>query len=125
AVGIGRGGEGKGPGRGRAGVADSGAGDETGVAGTGRENDRLVLIRGTVTDAGEVDRLRPGVLVQGQIWDRVQRWRIVYRVDQDEEGSADQVIGAAIVVDCDRDAGRAKKIRCRRKTKSACSVRTA
>ena len=93
-----------------AGVADGGGRDQARVAGGGGDGERLDLVGRAGGDAGEVDGLEAGVLVDGDIGQRVKRRRLVDRVDGDREGAGDDVVAGAAVVDGDGDGGGAEAI---------------
>ena len=78
AVGIGDGGEGDRTGGVGAGVVDRGSRDEARVAGGGGDRQRLDLVGRPGGDAGEVDGLEAGILVDGEIGQRVERGRLVW-----------------------------------------------
>ena len=51
-----------------------------------------------------------GILVDGQVGQRIERRRLVDRVDGDGEGAGDDVVAGAAVIDGDGDGGRARAI---------------
>ena len=65
-------------------------------------------LAGARGNAGEVDGLQAGTLVDGDVGQRVQRGRLVDRVDGDREGAGDDVVARAAIVDGDGDGGGAE-----------------
>src|ERR1019366_8904443 len=85
-----------------------GSRDQSRVAGRGRDGERLDLVGCTGGNAGEVDGLEAGTLVDRDVGQRVERGRLVNRVDGDRESAGDDVVAGAAVLDGNGDRGGAE-----------------
>src|SRR5262249_17240987 len=81
------------------GVLDSRIWDKSGIARNGRDRERLNLVAGSRSDAGQVHGLWPVVLVDTAIRKRIEGWRLVHWIDRDDEGAADCVIGGLTILE--------------------------
>ena len=71
-----------------AGVGDGGIGDERWVGGSGGDGKGLDFVAGARGDAQEVDGLSASVFVESQVANRIERGRLVHRIDGDSKGAA-------------------------------------
>src|SRR5664279_4059090 len=93
-----------------AGVVDRGSRDQVRIAGRGRDRECLYLVGCAGGDARQVNGLEHGILVDGNVGQRVKRRSLVNGVDGNRKAPGDNVVAGSIIVDSQGDRGGAEAV---------------